>query len=177
MKKMFLSLLLCMLALTAGAYDFAADYTFEVSYYESDGSEGGGFIPGIAIGVDVPYGIEVTITLYYNINADGNSVSVTSGPSPYSDTYISFPATVKHDGKTYAVTAIGQHAFNKSLARYVNIPDNIKELGVGAFSESEYLQQVSLSKNLKSIPNETFYYCKNLRQIDLPKGIEDSWQD
>lgn len=181
MKKMFLSLLLCMLALTAGAYDFAADYTFEVNLYESDSGE---YIPSMSIGGGgggigaisyeaIPEVIEVTITLYYNINPDGSSVSVTSGPSPYSDTYISFPATVKHDGKTYAVTAIGQHAFNKSLARYVNIPDNIKELGVGAFSESEYLQQVSLSKNLKSIPNETFIYCKNLRQIDLPKGIED----
>lgn len=172
MKKMFLSLLLCMLALTAGAYDFAADYTFEVNYYESDGSEGGGSIPGIAIGVDVPYGIEVTITLYYNINPDGSSVSVTSGPSPYSDTYISFPATVKHDGKTYAVTAIGQSAFEDSSIGYVNIPDNIKEIGVSSFSNCKQLSQVRFSNNLKSIPEYAFQWCGSLREIILPKGLE-----
>ena len=50
--------------------------------------------------------------VYYNIisNQDPYKVEVTSGPNPYSGS-LSIGKTLIHDGKTYAITRIGDNAF------------------------------------------------------------------
>ena len=80
--------------------------------------------------------------IYYNINSDGTSVSVTykgSSYSSYSNEYsgaVTIPATVTYSGKTYSVTSIGDSAFYgcRGLTSVV-IPNSVTYIVSYAFYE------------------------------------------
>ena len=79
--------------------------------------------------------------IYYNINSDGTSVSVTFKGSSY-DSYaneysgaVTIPASVTYSGKTYSVTSIGSHAFEDcSGLTSVEIPNSVTSIGGYAFA-------------------------------------------
>ena len=69
--------------------------------------------------------------IYYNINSDGTSVSVTDGG--YSGE-VTIPASVTYSGKTYSVTSIGAWAFWVcSGLTSVEIPNSVTSIGEYAF--------------------------------------------
>ena len=78
--------------------------------------------------------------IYYNINSDGTSVSVTckgSSPYDYSNEYsgaVTIPSEVTYEGTTYSVTAIGSWAFSFcSGLTSVEIPNSVTSIGGYAF--------------------------------------------
>ncbi|MDD6832568.1 MAG: leucine-rich repeat protein [bacterium] len=78
--------------------------------------------------------------IYYNINTDETSVTVTyqgNSWSAYPDEYtgaVVIPASVVHKGTTYAVTMIGQYAFKKCVGlTSVSIPNSVTQLSQYAF--------------------------------------------
>ena len=89
--------------------------------------------------------------IYYNINSDGTSVSVTfkgSSYSSYSNEYsgaVTIPASVTYSGKTYTVTAIGNSAF------------------YGCWR----LESVEIPNSVKSISDNTFYECSGLKKVEI----------
>ena len=77
--------------------------------------------------------------IYYDINSDGTSVSVTyKGESHYTNDYsgaVTIPASVSYSGKTYSVTSIGSHAFEDcSGLTSVEIPNSVTSIGGYAFA-------------------------------------------
>lgn len=57
-----------------------------------------------------------------------------------------------------------------SLSRF-EIPDNIKVIGPGAFSECFYLKQVTIPEGVERIEELAFRNCQSLREIELPDSI------
>lgn len=72
-----------------------------------------------------------------------------------------------------SVTEIGDYAF---CAKYnksdLVISDNVKKIGVGAFSNSQALKNVVLGKNVSTISKYAFYHCDNIVNIDLGDKVK-----
>ena len=80
--------------------------------------------------------------IYYRINSDGTSVSVTFKGSSY-DSYaneysgaVTIPSEVTYEGTTYSVTAIGSESFSfcRGLTSVV-IPNIVTSIGNEAFND------------------------------------------
>lgn len=145
-KRLFTLLTAMLLCVRMSAYDFSA---VAHDYWQ-----------------DMLYEIE----LYYTINQDGKSVTVTNGPAAYEGVRVNIPETVEHEGVTYTVTAIGYQAFANSNVSLVIMPNTIEEVQSRAFDESK-VDSVSFSKGLKYIRDYAFNGAR-LRRIVLHDGIE-----
>lgn len=115
-------------------------------------------------------GGQFPIDLYYTINADQKSVTVTKGPSSYTGSLIEIPATVTYQGKEYTVTTIGYQAFQQTKISEVIMPNTITEIESYAFNSSE-VGNVTFSKNLKKIGDYAFN-STNIQQVELFEGLE-----
>lgn len=84
------------------------------------------------------------------------------------------PATI--DGK--AVTSIGMNAFFKSdrserkFLKSVVLPEGLKEIGQGAFTENWRLTKVVFPSTLEKIGQNAFWCCYKLPEITLPEGLK-----
>ena len=106
--------------------------------------------------------------IYYNINGNGTSVSVTykdTNYNSYSGT-VNIPATVTHDGTTYNVTSIGVSAFSNctDLIRVV-IPNSVEYIMNYAFQNCTGLINITLPASLSAVYNNVFSGCTSLRSI------------
>ncbi len=106
--------------------------------------------------------------IYYNINGNGTSVSVTykdTNYNSYSGT-VNIPATVTHDGTTYNVTSIGVSAFSNctDLIRVV-IPNSVEYIMNYAFQNCTGLINITLPESLSAVYNNVFNGCTSLRSI------------
>lgn len=71
------------------------------------------------------------------------------------------------------VTQIGDGAFAfASDLEYVLIPEGVTSIGEGAFMECTRLRHVNLPSTLASIGKDAFFYCDGLSNIALPEGLE-----
>lgn len=113
-----------------------------------------------------PNGIEV----FYNINPDGKTVTVTYGSQIYSATIIEIPQQVNNDGKSYTVTAIGYRAFEKASVNELKLPDTITEFQTSAFYRSQIVR-LNYPTQLKHIRDYAFEDSKISNGI-LPEGLE-----
>ncbi len=52
------------------------------------------------------------------------------------------------------------------------VPENVKHIGNGCFSQSNSLEDITFPKSLESIGREAFGNCYSLQSIDLPKGVK-----
>lgn len=117
-------------------------------------------------------------TLYYNI--DGSNVKVTSEivadlgndvyeTLPTGDLVI--PESVTHEGKTYRVTTIGDHAFRGcSGVTSITIPKSVTSIGGYAFRQTS-LTSITIPESVNSIGECAFYGCESLSSVNIPEGV------
>lgn len=142
MKRLLPLICLLLFAVRAFAYDFSSVTT------------------------DAP----TAVTLYYEINSDEKSVTLTYGEERYEAPSITIPATVTYKGKSYAVTAIGHEAFHYANVGHVIMANSITEVQSSAFSDS-HTPNVTFSKGLKHIREYAFRAC-DLSAAELHEGLE-----
>jgi len=71
------------------------------------------------------------------------------------------------------VTSIGKQSFAycsnlENLFLRHSDTDNIKSIGIAAFTDCEKLERIDLPQTLESIGNYAFHRCENLKRIEIP---------
>lgn len=108
--------------------------------------------------------------IFYNINPDGKTVTVTYGGSKYNVSSLEIPQEVSHDGVTYTVTAIGNKAFQEAKVNTITLPNTITEFQSYAFCLSS-IREFNYPSNLKYIRSRVFDGTQ-INNGDLPEGLE-----
>ena len=132
--------------------------------------------------------------IYYNINSDGTSVSVTykgSSYSSYANEYsgaVTIPATVTYSGKTYSVTAIDERTFwCCSGLTSVSIGNSVTSIGEDAFYKCSGLKKVEISDleawckiSFYDVDANPIYYSHNLflngqeiKNLIIPESVQE----
>lgn len=97
---------------------------------------------------------------------------------------VEIPKTVKKIGKSAfqknklrevalpeVLEEIGTLAFNGNNLISIEIPDSVIKMGEGTFSLNN-ISYAKLSKNMKTVPNGIFSRNLNLKNIEIPDGVE-----
>ncbi len=109
-------------------------------------------------------------SVYYNFYDDGTAEATygtLQSPENYSGD-IQIRSSVTLNGKSYAVTAIGEDAFYKSVnMTSLFIPNTVKTIGASAFSGCTKLADLEIPNSVTSIGDKAFLNCKGLKSIDL----------
>jgi len=102
----------------------------------------------------------------YGVNADGTSVTVTSG-GDYTDAVI-IPSEVTYNDVTYSVTSIGASAFSGcSGLSAVIIPNSVTSIGNNAFCGCSNLTFVAIPQSVTTMGSNVFSGCYNLQSMLL----------
>ena len=115
-------------------------------------------VPGIVFEVD---------GIYYETTSE-NAVKVTYRDEDY-NTYsghVAIPDSVSCGGFTFAITAIGDHAFDNSDAlESVTIPNSVITIGTQAFQGCTSLTELVIGSSVDSIAGQAFNYCNALTSV------------
>lgn len=86
---------------------------------------------------------------------------------------LKIPNTIKINGKSYKITAVGKYACkNQKQLKKVILGKYIKTIGEGAFSGCVKLQSVTIGKGVTTIGNKAFYKCTKLQKITIPSNVK-----
>ena len=110
--------------------------------------------------------------LGYTVGSGKATVVNTDATSLKADVVL--PATIEHNGKTYAVSAVGTKAFAnvKRKLHSVVISDNVTTIGDNAFAGCTKLQYVQMPKSLTTIGTGAFNGCSVLPYVVIPSTVQ-----
>lgn len=109
----------------------------------------------------------------YNVLEDGSCEVTHDYNYKYSGEVV-IPVTVKYEGKTYAVTKIGNSAFSScSGLTSVTIPASVTSIGEYAFYSCESLTSIAIPNSVTSIGNYAFSDCTSLMSVNIPKSLTE----
>ena len=82
------------------------------------------------------------------------------------------PGTIEVEGKEYAVTFIGDYAFElcTSLTQ-ITIPEGVTSIGDFAFYDCYGLTQIAIPEGVTSIGDHAFSGCSSLTEVAIPEGV------
>jgi hypothetical protein len=98
------------------------------------------------------------------------TVSIVSADSTIQ--FANLMPTVTHQGITYSVTSIGEHAFASCYSlSSVTIPSSVTSIEMGAFEVCSSLTSIIIPNSVTSIGNHAFYGCESLAAITLSDNL------
>jgi len=115
--------------------------------------------------------------IYYNFSGD-EAIVTYQKYQLYYPSYISdytgavvIPASVTHNGKTYTVIRINDHAFYGCGLTSITIPNSVTSIGDYAFYGCNCLTSITIPNSVTSIGDYTFYGCSGLTSITIPDSV------
>ena len=124
--------------------------------------------------------------IYYNLNEDGATVTVTHKWTDWDDFNdsllyvgdVTIPANITFNGTTYTVTIIGSHAFYDCLGlTSINIPNTITTIGSYAFNGCSGLTSITIPYSVTTIGAIAFGNCIGLTSFTLPNSVDTFGED
>ena len=107
----------------------------------------------------------------YNLNDIALTAEVTSKSDPYIGSVV-IPASVVYDSTTYAVTGIGDAAFEECMElSSISLPEGLLTIGTTSFFACTELTEIILPNSLTTIGDLAFAYCSSLEGIYLPENV------
>lgn len=104
-----------------------------------------------------------TLNLRVEVTYEG---SIAGGRSTQVEGALVIPATVEHEGRNYAVTAIGRKAFSGAAElESVVMPASVKKIGAFAFENCEALKSVTFPAGQVGIGEGAFFRCAGLETL------------
>ena len=101
------------------------------------------------------------VATYAVSNVSKKEVTVKSvSASAKKATKITIPATVKINGVSYKVTAIGKNAFKNAKAKTIVLGKNVTRIEKNAFANCKKLQKLKVNSKLQSVAKGAFKGCK-----------------
>ena len=96
-----------------------------------------------------------------------NEEVYTTGVNSYTGE-VFVPNEVEYEGRTYAVTSIGEYAFrwSENLTSVV-LPDNVRSIKGDAFRAVQSLNSITFGKNISKLRAKPFWGCENLKSVDF----------
>lgn len=85
---------------------------------------------------------------------------------------IVIPSTVTYENLSYAVTSIGNNAFEYSRMHSVTIGNSVKTIEVDAFYRCESLCSVTIGNSVTTIEFGAFMNCKNLSHVTIGSSVK-----
>lgn len=114
--------------------------------------------------------------IYYDVNLEDMTVSVTSGDISYMGN-ITIPASIVYNGHELQVVSVDGKSFKScSDLKSVTISEGIKSIESAAFYNCRNLSKVVLPKTLKNLGSHVFWNCSSLESVDIPDGIKNITQ-
>lgn len=111
--------------------------------------------------------------LYYNIDSDSKTASVARHSDYKEYTQVDIPGTITVDGTQYAVTSVGQQAFQQcDKLTAVNIGEGITEICMWGFVQCKGMEQLNLPNSLTTVRESAFSGCTGLKSLTLPDNLE-----
>lgn len=114
------------------------------------------------------------IELYYTVNSDDTSVTVTGYEyaADYQGTRaLDIPSSATHNYRTYSVTAIGNAALEGCYMTQVTIPNSVTRIDTHAFAYCHSLASITIGNAVPRIPNYAFYDCSSLTHVAIPNSV------
>ena len=110
--------------------------------------------------------------IYYDLeDYDMTAWVVSSTKASYAGKIV-IPPSVQNRGKTYAVTHIGNRAFEGcSGLTSVTIPESVTTIGDWAFYGCGSLTSVTIPNSVTSISGYAFYGCSGLTSVTIPNSV------
>ena len=113
--------------------------------------------------------------IYYNLNSDNKTLTVTSKYSSSSGSYsgiVNIPSSVTIASKTYKVTSIGSRAFDGcSRLTSITIGNSITSIYWRAFDGCTSLTNVTIPNSVTSIGNAAFFGCTSLKTVTIGNSV------
>jgi len=117
------------------------------------------------------YDIEVD-NIYYDVNLDDMTASVTSGDNLYTGNIV-IPSSIAYKGREFHVVSLDNISFkNCPDLISVTIRDGIEDIKAYAFSGSKKLAEVVLPNTLTNLGENSFENCESLESLEIPNGIK-----
>ena len=109
--------------------------------------------------------------IIYNLDKNNKTAEVKGAAKNYSGKIV-IPESVVYDGEEYAVTKIGDKAF-ESLTDLVavTIPNSVTSIGYDAFYNCSSLITLDIPGSVTSIDHDAFRYCTSLASLNISNGL------
>lgn len=107
----------------------------------------------------------------FEINTSNKTASVTRKDGDYTGT-VTIPGIIIYKGTEYAVTSIGDYAFDYCTGlTSINIPNSVISIGENAFYHCENLTSITIPYRVTVIENGAFTYCSRLTSVTIPNSV------
>ena len=116
--------------------------------------------------------------IYYKIlSVSERTAEVTFQNGEYTPTEsykgaVTVPATVTYNGKTFAVEAIGEHAFYgcEELTN-ITLPEGLLRIEAFAFCNCNKLEDVTIPRTVTKLADDAFSGCNTFKHVVIPPSV------